>query len=109
MRQLFVELRPLFGFDVERRFFALEIRVVVRAPIHEPAAIKFDNSCRHVAQKRPIVCYEYHCHATINEELFHPLDRVEIEMVGGLVKQEDIWLSHERPRQQCLSFLSARC
>ena len=52
---------------------------------------------RHKQQRDPLV----------DEELLHPLDRVDIEMVGGLVEQQHIGRVHERTRQQGLTGTTA--
>ena len=46
--------------------------------------------------------------AAIDEELLHPLDRVDVEMVRRLVEQEHVGLAHERAREERLSLASAR-
>ena len=52
--------------------------------------------------------HEHQRGAAVNQELLHPLHGVHIEVVGGLVEQQDIGLGHQRAREQCLAFASAR-
>ena len=106
--QLAIELRPLSRFDVERRFLAREICIVVAAPVHQFPAIEFHDACRHAAQKCAIVGHEHQRRAAINEVVLHPLDSIDVEVVGRFVKQQNIRLTHQRSRKQCLSLASAR-
>ena len=43
----------------------------------------------------------------VDEELLKPCDRVQIQVVGGLVQKKDIGISEKRPRQQHLDLLRA--
>src|SRR5208282_3577271 len=42
------------------------------------------------------------------QKILQPVDRVEIQMVGGFVEQQRLWMSEESLRQQHSHFLSAR-
>jgi len=54
------------------------------------------------------VRHEQQRRATIDEERFHPLDRIDVEVVGGFVEQQDVGLPHEGAGQQRLAFATAR-
>ena len=43
---------------------------------------------------------EHHRAGIVAEKRFEPRDRVDVEMVRGLVEQEDVRLGHERAREQ---------
>ena len=46
--------------------------------------------------------------AARDQESFHPLDRIDIKVIGRFVQQQHIRLSHQRTRQQRLSLATAR-
>ena len=108
LRQLLVELRPLARLGGQRRFLANEIRVVIGAPVHEPAAIELDDPRREAAQKRAIVRDEHQRCRAVDEETLHPFDRVDVEMVRRLVEQQHVGLTHERAGEQRLALSPAR-
>ena len=97
-RQLSVKLGELALLDRERSLFADQIRVVVGAPVHEPTTVELHNSGGDIAKKGPVVGHKDDRHPAVHEELFHPLHRFDVQVVGGLVEQEYVRLSHEGAR-----------
>ena len=51
--------------------------------------------------------HEHERGAAVDEELLHPLHRLDIEMVGGFIQQQDVGLPHECAREQRLSLAAA--
>ena len=43
----------------------------------------------------------------IEQEILQPVDRFDVEVVGGLVEQEDVRLAEERLREQDLDLVAA--
>ena len=55
-----------------------------------------------------IVSHEHHRAAVVGEKGLEPGDRLDVEMIGRLVEQQQIGLADERPRQQHAALPSAR-
>ena len=47
------------------------------------------------------------CIGEVDKELLKPCDSVQIQVVGGLVQEQDIGISEKRPRKQHLDLLRA--
>ena len=43
----------------------------------------------------------------LDQDFLEPLDRIDVEMVRGLVEEQHVGFAHERPREQDLSLRSA--
>ena len=71
------------------------ILIVLDAIVYHPAATDFQCACGDVVDECPVVANQHHCLGALGEKLLQPLDRLDVEMVGGLVKQQ-----HVRPAQQ---------
>ena len=59
------------------------------------AAGYFYGPARHIVKKSAVVAYQDHSPCLCLHELLKPLYRLYVEMVGGLVKQEDIGTSEQ--------------
>jgi hypothetical protein len=84
--------QPLFLFAKEGR--------VVASPRREPSAIELYDPGRDVLEKSAVVGDEQECTSVVGQEGFEPGHRLDVEMVGRLVKQEQVRLADKRPRQQ---------
>ena len=73
---------------------------VVARPRGEAAAIELDDPRRELLEERAIVRDEDDGAGVVGEKGFEPLDRVDVEMVGRLVEQQQVGLRDQRPRQQ---------
>ena len=108
LRQHLVEFGLLDRFD--RQLLGLEALVFSEITLvgAQHAAIQLDNLTRHIVQKAPVM--GNHDHATVvgADQLFQPLDRRQVEVVGGLVEQQQVWLGDQRPRQRHAFFQAAR-
>ena len=87
-------------------FLALE-RGVVAGPRRQPAAIELDDPRRQPLEERAIVRHEDDGAAILGEEGFEPGDRLDVEVIGGLVEQQQIGLADQRARQQHAALPSA--
>ena len=59
----------------------------------------FDGSVCHVVDKCTVVTDKHHGISLRCNELFQPLNRTNIEVVGWLVKQQEVWLLQEELSQ----------
>ena len=65
---------------------ALEKRRIVAGPVVELPAVELDDSRRQLFQKHPVVGDEDQGAAGSRQKGFEPANRVDIEVVGRLVK-----------------------
>jgi hypothetical protein len=65
----------------------------------QPATIELDDARGDVIQETPIVGNEDRAAFPFREHLFQPGDAVEVEVVGGLVQQQQVWFAREGARQ----------
>ena len=56
------------------------------------AAIEFDDARGEALEEGAIVCDEHDRAGVVDEEIFQPRDRVDVEMVRRLVEQEQVGL-----------------
>ena len=105
LRELLVELRALHFLGLEHGLLAREKRVVVALPADELAAIDLDDARGNLPEKRAIVGHEQQRPAPLEQKFLQPQDRLEIEMVGRLVEQQQLRRLDEAARQQHAAFL----
>ena len=75
-------------------FLALVGRVIAWVRQQTPP-IKLDDSRGNFVQKAAIVGDDDHAGARLNQQVFKPLDAVKIQMIGGLVQQQNVGLLHQ--------------
>ncbi len=102
LRQLLVELGPLPPLGCERRLLAFEVGIVVGPPVHQATTIELDDPGGEAPEERAIVRHEQQRGAASDQEVLHPLDGIDVEVIGGFVEQEDIGLADEGPREERL-------
>ena len=64
------------------------------------AAVELDDAGRDAVEKRPVVGDGHHAALEVDQQLLEPLDRVEVQVVGGLVEQEHVRRGDQRLRQR---------
>ena len=64
------------------------------------ATVQLHNARRNPVQKRPVVGDHDHAAFELNQQVFQPLDAVEIQMVGRLIEQQNIWQGHQSLTQR---------
>ena len=106
--EFLVEERPLALLGGEGGVFPLEVGVIVGPPIPEPPPVEFDDPGGHPPEEGPVVGHEQEGGAAIDQIVFHPLDRGDVEMVGRLVEQEQVRLLDQGSGQERLTFAPAR-
>ncbi len=106
-RELPVELVPIEFLLLQHGVPpGLEMR---EAPIHpaRQAAVEPYGGVRQAFEKTAVVADEDHRRTQALQLAFQPLDRRQIEVVGGLVEQKDVGLRCERLRQGGATALAA--
>ena len=78
----------------------LQERRVVAGPVVEPAAVELDDPGGQPLEEDPVVGDEDERAAVAEQEVLEPADRLDVEVVGRLVEQQDVGLGDERPGQQ---------
>ena len=84
-----------------------EERVVVALEAVELAISQLHNLTREAVQEHPVVAHDHVRALILLQEALEPLDGVEIEMVGGLVEEEQVGVPQQHSRQHRAALLSA--
>ncbi|MPM80057.1 hypothetical protein SDC9_127102 [bioreactor metagenome] len=69
--------------------------------------VEFENPGRHPVEEVTVVSHQQTAAAIGGEKFFDPADRLDVEMVGRLVQQQQIRLGNDRPRQSDPAFFTA--
>ena len=99
LRELLVEQRRVLGLDVERRALLEHVVVVAGGPAREAAAIELDDARRKAPDQGAIVAHEQQCPAELEHGFLEPGDRIDVEMVRGLIQQQQVRRRDQRPAQ----------
>lgn len=108
LAEFLVEGGPLTFFRDEELFLADEVGVVVAGPAGELAAVEFDDAVGHATQEGAVVRDEQQGDLFFEQEFLHPEDRVEVEVVGRLVEQQQAGLGGEGLGQQAAALKASR-
>ena len=100
LRQLLVEQRVVARLGFELGGTRLEVFSIVPGPARQLAAIEIDDARCQPLQEAAVMGNEYQAAVEPEQQVFQPQDRVDIEMVGGLVEQQQVGLGHQRLAQQ---------
>ncbi len=100
LRQPLVEQRVLARLVRELRGFLFRVVVVIAGPAAELPAVEIDDARGNAVDEGAVVADEQQRAAEFQQQLFQPLDGVDVQMVGGLVEQQQLGLHHQRARQQ---------
>ena len=106
LAELLLEESPLLGFGGQDLVAPLQERRVVARPVTQPAAVELDDPGRQPFQEDTVVGDEDDRAAVSEQERLQPADRVDVEVVGGLVEQQDVGLVHNGPGQEHPAFHS---
>ncbi|MNH15483.1 hypothetical protein D3C79_750970 [compost metagenome] len=77
----------------------MQVLIVIAGPGGDGAPIEIDDPGRQLVDELPIVGDEDDGAAKILEELFQPVDGVDVQVVGRLVQQQQIGVAGERTGQ----------
>ena len=80
----------------EELVLAAQERRPVAVPAGEPAAVEVEDAPRDAAQERAVVRDEDAREPGAGEERLEPLDRLDVEVVRGLVEEQQVRLGRER-------------
>ena len=72
------------------------------------AAVEFDDAGGDPVQEGAVVGDRDDASLEVDQQVFQPFDRVQVEMVGRLVEQQHIWPAHQGLRQGHALFRPAR-
>ena len=100
LRELLVQPREIFRFVFERRCLLLEVRRVGAGPREQRAAVELRDARGKTGEKCAVVSNEQQGSLKGRQVFLEPQDRVDVEMVGRLVEQQQIRFRHERFAQQ---------
>ena len=56
----------------------------------------FDGSCCNVVNEFSVVADDNYCFRTVDDEVFEPADRFNVEMIGWLIEQQYVWRFQEQ-------------
>ena len=90
--ELLVKQRVLLLLRRKCLLLAEQKRVVVARPVEQSAAVDLQDAGGHAAEKRPVVGDEHERSPPAAQELLQPFDGLDVEVVGGLVEQEQVGL-----------------
>ena len=77
-----------------------EVGIVGGRIAAERAAVEIEDAGGEVAQEAPVVRDEDQRAAPVLQRLLEMTDGVDVEMVGGLVEDQQVRVAHQRGRQQ---------
>src|SRR5436305_10978728 len=105
---LLLPLVILFPFDALRRF-GLGIGVIVPLVFFEPVVMLIDlkDLVDRPVQKLPVMRYHQYCPAIAREVGFKPFHAREVEMIGRLIEQQQVWSSKQQRGKADARLLSA--
>ena len=64
------------------------------------AAVQFDDPGRHPIQESAVMRNGHDAALEIDQQVFQPFDRVEVQVVGGLVQQQHVGTAYQRLGQR---------
>ncbi len=102
-RQFLIELCAGALLDFHELVFFSEISVEVAGEWRKLAAIELDNARGQAAYERPVVSNEHDRTVVIDQIFFEPRNRVDVEVIGRLVKKQKIGFAYQGACQHDLS------
>ena len=72
-----------------------DILIILHLIVDHLPARDFQRAVRHIIYKGTVMTHKDDCTRRLGQELLQPLNRLDIEVVGGLVKQEHIGFLEE--------------
>ena len=106
--ELTAQALPCHRLVVQKLLLALQEGVVVAIPARQAAAVEIDDAAGQPAQEGAVVGDEEERLDAALQEVLQPLDGVEVEVVGGLVQQQEVRTADQRARQHGTAAQSAR-
>src|SRR5437879_2959126 len=97
----------LLFLDRVALFLLLQPRRVIALPGNAVAAVELENPLGRVVEEVAVVRHRDHGAGKPPQKLLEPLDAFRIEVVGGLIEQQDIGLGEQQPAQRDAALLAA--
>ncbi len=94
-RQFLVELGIGLGFGGQLLVAVCQEGLVIVLPVNQLATIQFHDAVGGALQESAVVCDQDDGAAKIQQQFFQPLDSGYVEMVGGLIQQEDVGVADQ--------------
>ena len=66
------------------------ILVVLHAIVNDATTGNLKGAVGHIINKSAVVTHQHHCPTPRGQQLLEPLDRLDVEVVGGLVEQQHV-------------------
>ena len=79
--------------------FSQHVVIVVAGPLPQLSAIEFDDARRKTAHEGAVVADEQQSAFEVDHHVLEPGDRLDIEMVRGLIQQQQVRRRDERPAE----------
>ena len=98
--QFLVEFLLLHRLVRQPLVFLADVGGVVSRPRRQLATIEIDDACGQPRQERAVVGDEHDRACVVAEEALEPRNRIDVEMVGRLVEQQQIRLANQGLREQ---------
>ncbi len=108
LSQLFIKFSLLAGLNLKVVLFFIQVCLIITRVAGELASIKIHNAGSHGSDKRPVVADKYNGALILLQALFQPADHLYVQVVGGLIEQQDIRRSYQRARQRSLASPTTR-
>ena len=108
MAHLFVELGPLLLLDEQGLLPAAQELVVGAVPVVEPPPVQLHHPGGQMAGKGAVVGYENHGPLVGQQEFLQPDNGVDVQVVGGLVQEQQRGALGQGPGQKHPALEAAR-
>ena len=86
----------------------VEPRRVVALEREAPAAVELEDPLGHVVEEVAVVGDRHHRAGVLLQEPLQPVDRLGVEVVGGLVEEQQVGVGQQQPAQRHAAPLAAR-
>jgi hypothetical protein len=96
LRQQLVGLGLDHGFLRQLFFFLDLVGTEIAGVGAQLSPVELDDARGHAVQEGAVVGDGHHAALEVDQQLLQPLDRVQVQVVGGFVEQQDIGLAHQR-------------
>ncbi len=102
--QFLVKILPLLLFRLQQGLPAFEVGPVITGKGEQASPVDFHDACRQTREKRPVMGHEHECLFILEQEILKPEDGGDIQMVGGLVEEQQVRFVHQGPGQKDPAF-----
>jgi hypothetical protein len=93
--QLLVEILPCLLFRIQHGLPAFEVGVVIAVKRQEATPVNLHDACRQTLKEGAVMGHEHYGLVEFEKEFLQPGDGVDVQVVGGLVQEEEIGIIRE--------------